>query len=163
MGESGHHHHHHHHHGHVLKSGEGIAVDFRGTKMVVKVPGEQSEDAYTLIEMTHPPNAGPALHVHPKAAEAYYVLEGEYSIHYGDKETLARAGDFVFIPKGTPHNYRSGPKGGKVLVISPAGLEKYFAQVAGMLKAGPVTWESEQEIARRYGQEFLDSLAHWGQ
>jgi hypothetical protein len=22
--------------------------------------------------------------------------------------------------------------------------------------------ESEQEIARRYGQEFLDSLAHWG-
>lgn len=73
--------------------------------MAVKVSGEQSEGAYTLIEMTHPPNAGPALHVHPKAAEAYYVLEGEYSVHYGDKEILAKARDFVFIPKGTPHNY----------------------------------------------------------
>ncbi|MGI0020786.1 MAG: cupin domain-containing protein [Nitrososphaera sp.] len=156
MGEGG-------HQGHALKSGKGIQVNFRGTRMVVKVSGEQSEGAYTLIEMTHPPDAGPALHVHPKAAEAYYVLEGEYSIRYGEKQILAKAGDFVFIPKGVPHNYRSGPQGGRVLVVSPADLEKYFAQVAGMLKDGPVSWESEQEIAGRYGQEFLDSLAHWGQ
>ena len=58
--------------------------------MVVKVSGEQSEGAYTLIEMTHPPDAGPALHLHPRAAEAYDVLEGEYSIRYGGKEILAR-------------------------------------------------------------------------
>ena len=49
-----------------------------------------------------------------------------------------------------------------MLVVSPAGLEKYFAQVAGVVKDGPVAWESEQEIARRYGQEFFDGLAHLG-
>ena len=156
MGESG-------DNGHALKSGEGSQINFRGTKMGVKVSGEQSEGAYTLIEMTRPPDAGPALHVHPRAAEAYYVLEGEYSICYGEKEILAKVGDYVFIPKGAPHNYRSGPQGGKVLVVSPAGLEKYFAQVAGMLKDGQVAWESEQEIAKRYGQGFLACLAHWGQ
>ncbi len=37
-------------HGYALKSGEGIHIDFRGTKMDVKVSGAQSEGAYSLIE-----------------------------------------------------------------------------------------------------------------
>ncbi len=62
----------------------------------------------------------------------------------------------------TPHNYQSGSDGGKVLVLSPSGLEQYFAEVANTLKIGPITWEMEQEVAKRYGQEFLDHLQHWG-
>jgi mannose-6-phosphate isomerase-like protein (cupin superfamily) len=148
--------------GYALMNGKGARINFRGTTIMVKVYGERSEGAYTLLEMTHPPNVGPALHIHPKAPEAYYVLGGEYSIRYGEKIVIAKAGDFVFIPKGTPHNYQSGPEGGKVLVISPAGLERYFSDVADVLKERPMTWEMEQEIARRYGQEFLDGLKHWG-
>lgn len=146
-----------------LKKGEGMQINFRGTKMGVKVSGGQSAGAYTLVEMTHPPNVGPALRIHPKAPEAYYILEGEYAIRYGEKLVQAKAGDFVFIPKGMPHNYQSGPQGGRVLVISPAGLEQYFASLADLLRQGPVSWEQEQGIARRYGQEFLDNLRHWGQ
>ncbi len=149
--------------GYALKSGEGTHIDFRGTKMTVKVSEEQSEGAYSLIEMVHPPNVGPALHIHPKGAEAFYVLEGEYTIHCGEDVYTANVGDFVFIPKGIPHNYHSGANGGKVLVLSPAGLEKYFAGVADVLKIGTITWGQEQEIAKKYGQEFLDNLKHWGQ
>jgi quercetin dioxygenase-like cupin family protein len=149
--------------GFALSEEEGSQFNFRGTKMVVKVSGEDSEGRYSLIEMVHPPNIGPALHVHPNAPEAYYVLEGEYIIQCGNKTYHSRIGDFVFIPKGTPHNYQSGPTGGKVLVISPAGLEKYFQEVASTLETGKITWELEQEIARHYGQEFLDNLKHWGQ
>ncbi len=149
--------------GYALKSGEGTHIDFRGTKMTVKVSEEQSEGVYSLIEMVHPPNVGPSSHVHPKGAEAFYVLEGEYTIHCGDDVYTANTGDFVFIPKGTPHSYHSGTTGGKVLVLSPAGLEKYFAGVADVLKVGPISWELEQEIAKKYGQEFLDNLKHWGQ
>jgi len=149
--------------GYALKNGERPQIDFCGTKMTVKVSEEQSAGAYTLIEMIHPPNVGPALHIHPKGAEAFYVLEGEYIIRCGENNYTANPGDFVFIPKGVPHNYHSGGEGGKVLVLSPAGLEKYFAGVAEALKAGPITWELEQEIAKRYGQEFLDKLKHWGQ
>jgi mannose-6-phosphate isomerase-like protein (cupin superfamily) len=106
---------------------------------------------------------GPALHIHPHAPEAYYVLEGEYSIQYNNRVYQTKAGDFVFIPKDYPHKYQSGPNGGKVLVISPAGLEKYFREVAHILHIGHHAWELEQEIAHCYGQEFLDSLVHWGQ
>ena len=106
---------------------------------------------------------GPALHIHPHAPEAYYVLEGAYSIQCNNRVYQVKAGDFVFIPKGCPHTYQSGPTGGKALVISPAGLEKYFREVAHILHIGHLTWELEKEIAYRYGQEFLDSLKHWGQ
>jgi quercetin dioxygenase-like cupin family protein len=94
--------------------------------------------------------------------QAYYVLEGEYSIKCGSTYH-AKSGDIVFIPKGVPHNYQSGSKDGKVLIISPAGLEKYFKEVADALQASQLTWELEQEIACRYGQEYLGSLKHWGQ
>jgi mannose-6-phosphate isomerase-like protein (cupin superfamily) len=149
--------------GYKLKEDEGIKIDFRGTKMTLKVSGRDSEGRYSLIEMIHPPNTGPALHIHSDAPEAYYVLDGRYSIRRGNREYHAGPGDFVFIPKNTPHNYQSGPRGGKVLVISPAGIEGYFKEVADILlkQANEIPWIQEVEIAKRYGQEFLDGLKHW--
>jgi mannose-6-phosphate isomerase-like protein (cupin superfamily) len=102
----------------VLRQGEGKQINFRGTKMHLKVSENDSEGKYSLIEMTHPPNIGPALHIHPKAPEAYYVLDGNYTIQCGERTFHAKAGEFVFIPKGVPHKYQSGSKGGTTLVIS---------------------------------------------
>jgi mannose-6-phosphate isomerase-like protein (cupin superfamily) len=108
---------------------------------VVKVSGKNLEGAYSLFEITHPANVGPALRIHPKASETYYVLNGGYAGKYSDSTTLAQAGDFVFIPKGVPHNYRSDPAGGNVRAILPAGLEEYFKQVADAIKERPITWQ----------------------
>lgn len=149
--------------GFKLKENEGTKINFHGTKMTVKVSGDDSIGRYTLIEMEHPPNTGPALHIHSNAPEAYYVLDGQYSIRC-DKETYqSLPGDFVFIPNGIPHNYQSGPQGGRVLVISPAGLEGYFKEVVDILykRDNKLSWNEEVEIAKRYGQEFLDNLRHW--
>jgi len=48
-------------------------------------------------------------------------------------------------------------------VVTPAGLERYFAEVADRLASGVVSMDEEADIAARYGQEFLDRLRHWGQ
>lgn len=149
--------------GYSLKRGEGTQINFRGTTMTLKAVSEQTDGAYSLIEMLHPPDVGPALHTHPRGAEAFYVLDGSYRIRSGDQVYTATSGDFVFIPKGLPHSYQSGVEGGRVLVMSPAGLEKYFKEVAEVLTTESIPWELEQEIARRHGQEFLEKLQHWGQ
>jgi hypothetical protein len=73
--------------GFALAKEEGSQINFRGTKMIVKVSGDDSDGRYSLIEMVHPPNIGPALHIHPNAPEAYYVLKGEYIIQCGTLET----------------------------------------------------------------------------
>lgn len=149
--------------GFKLKENEGTKINFHGTKMTIKVSGDDSDCGYTLIEMEHPPNTGPALHIHSNAPEAYYVLDGQYSIRCDEETYQSLPGDFVFIPKGIPHNYQSGPQGGKVLVISPAGLEGYFKEVADILykRDNKLSWNEEMEVAKRYGQEFLDNLRHW--
>ena len=90
-------------------------------------------------------------------------MDGLYTIRCGEDVYTASVGDVVFIPKGMPHNYHSGANGGKVLILSPVGLENYFSGVADMMKVGAVKWELEQDIAKKYGQEFLDNLKHRGQ
>jgi quercetin dioxygenase-like cupin family protein len=149
--------------GYGFEPGAGPAISFRGTKMVLKVSGEQSQGAFSLIEMTHPPNVGPALHVHPTGHEAFYVLEGRYQIRCGEVTYEGIPGSFVFVPKGLAHSYQVGSNGGRVLVLSPAGLENYFAEVSQRLLVETLSVEQEQNIARRYGQEFIDMIGHWGQ
>ena len=66
--------------GFALDQTGGEEINFRGTKMLIKVSKDDSEGRHSLIKLSHPPNKGPALHIHPNAPEAYYVLEGEYLI-----------------------------------------------------------------------------------
>ncbi len=63
----------------VLQPGEGRAIDLGGFLMTVKATSESTGNAFTLLEAAEPPNFGPPMHVHRDAAEAFYVLEGEYS------------------------------------------------------------------------------------
>ncbi len=70
--------------GYSLEECEGAKIDFRGAKMTLKISGSNSEDRYSLIEMIHP-DTGPALQIHSNAPEAYYILDGSYSIICGDR------------------------------------------------------------------------------
>ncbi len=52
---------------------------FYVTKMTIRLTTPETGGAYALLEMRHPAGVGPALHVHPGAAESFVVLEGEYT------------------------------------------------------------------------------------
>lgn len=43
-------------------------------------------------------------HFHADHSESIYVLEGEGMMSLGDDLFLIKTGDYVFIPKGTPHS-----------------------------------------------------------
>ena len=42
-------------------------------------------------------------HLHPRANEVQYILDGTGTIWLGDKEVKVKPGDLVIIPHGTPH------------------------------------------------------------
>lgn len=135
--------------------------NFRGTIITVKIPTSDAFGHYAVIEMLHPPLVGPALHIHPTHPETFYILEGHYTF-FRDQETIeTEAGDCISIPPGTPHRYKAGAEGGKVIVLSPPTLEKYFETVSDRLTLGEITLEEEKDIASRYGQHFLDMSSHW--
>src|SRR5712692_7878548 len=87
----------------VLRPGEGRAIDLGGFQMSVKATKEETNGAFSLLEATEPPDFGPPLHTHHDAAEAFYVLQGEYIIFIDSQEFVSPAGSFIFIPaRGAP-------------------------------------------------------------
>lgn len=47
-----------------------------------------------------------AKHKHLSHSESIYIIEGEGVMILGQKEMIVKAGDFVFVPKNTPHAVR---------------------------------------------------------
>ena len=73
--------------------------------------GANTGGAYFVMEGMVPPDGGPPPHIHHhKLAESFYVVEGEPEIMLGNQVLMAKAVDFVHVPKGTPIISRSVPR-----------------------------------------------------
>ena len=140
----------------VLRPGEGRSIDLGGFRMSVKASGEQTNDAFSLLEAEEPAGFGPPLHIHRDAAEAFYVLEGEYVIHLDDREFVCRSGSFIFIPAGRRHGFRVGAVASRKLnIYTPAAMVGYFEELAAATGAGDVDPDRLSQIALRYSMEVI--------
>ncbi len=135
--------------------------NFHGVKMSIKVLTSESNGEYTILDAIHPPNVGPALHMHPRGPETFFVINGDYEFILDGKSETVKTGGVISIPKGVPHRFVTGNNGGRVIIISPPELEHYFSKVSELLGKGETSWKAELEIANQYGQIFLDNTKHW--
>ena len=135
--------------------------DFHGAKFIIKVLSSETDYKYTVLDIFHPPNLGPALHIHPKGSETFYIVDGNYRFIVDGKLIESKPGDTVFVPKDAPHRFEVGIEGGHAIVISPPELEFYFFKVGELLVKGQISHEEESTIGKKYGQVFLDNTKHW--
>jgi quercetin dioxygenase-like cupin family protein len=85
------------------------------------------------VEVAGPRGAVPPLHVHHREDEAFYVLEGEYSVFIGDDVITASPGTWVWGPRDVPHGYQIHSERGRHLsLITPGGFEAFFEEVAAI-------------------------------
>lgn len=140
----------------VLRPGEGRTIDLGNFLMSVKADSENTGGAFTLLEASEPPNFGPPMHIHHNAAEAFYVLDGEYIMFVDQTEFRCPAGSFVYIPAGAIHGFRVGSVPSKKLnLYVPQAMIGYFDDLAAAISAGNVDEAHLGEIAERYGMEVL--------
>ena len=140
----------------VLRPGEGRSVDLGSFRMSVKASYEETGGAFSLLEADEPPDFGPPLHIHHDAAEAFYVLEGEYTIFVDVREFACPAGSFIFIPAGVPHGFRVGKTSSRKLnLYAPAAMVGYFDDLSEAVKRGTLDPVHLSEIAARYSMEVL--------
>ena len=67
-------------------------------------------------EVVCPPGLGVPPNIHHQQDEAFYVLEGQFSLLSGDEMIEAGPGSFTRIPKGTLHSFKNtGESIGKLL------------------------------------------------
>jgi mannose-6-phosphate isomerase-like protein (cupin superfamily) len=52
--------------------------------------------------------------MHPRGAEIFYIIEGEYRFVLGNRLLNATTGDVVIIPKDAPNRFTVGSSGSSV-------------------------------------------------
>ncbi|MEX0683087.1 MAG: cupin domain-containing protein [Dehalococcoidia bacterium] len=140
----------------VLRPGEGRSVALGGFHFSVKAEGGQTGSAFSLLEAAEPPGFGPPLHIHQDAAEAFYVLEGEYIIILEGKEYSCPAGSFIFIPTGMQHGFRVGAVASRKLnLYTPAAMIGYFDDLSSAMQDGQLEDSTLAEIAKRHSMEVI--------
>ena len=105
------------------------------------------------------PGFGPPLHIHDDAAEAFYVLEGEYVMFLDDREVVCPAGSFIFIPAGMRHSFRVGTVPSRKLnFYFPAAMIGYFDELSEAIRRGAVEEGLLTDIARRHSMEVVGAV-----
>ena len=124
---------------HTIGAAEGERADFPrlGNRYVLQ--DDEAGRRFALIEHTIPPRTLAApLHTHENEDEFSFVLAGRMGAQIGEETLEAGPGDLVRKPRGIAHAFwNPGDEETRVLeIISPAGFEQYFADLAPILASG---------------------------
>ena len=139
----------------VIGPGEGRSIDLGNFRMSVKASADDTSSAFTLLEAAEPAGFGPPIHIHHDAAEAFYVLAGEYLIFLEDREFTCPTGSFIYIPAGLRHGFRvGGTPSRKLNLYSPAAMVGYFDELSGAIAAAQPAADLDA-IAGRHGMEVV--------
>jgi mannose-6-phosphate isomerase-like protein (cupin superfamily) len=141
----------------LVGPGDG-AMGFLGSIGVrFMIDGSEAAERFSLVEHPMSPRALAApLHRHTREDEYSFVLEGRMGALLGDDVVEAGPGDLVHKPRNQWHTFwNAGDEPCRILeIISPAGFERFFAEldaIGGALRADP---EAVAELSQRYGLEM---------
>jgi mannose-6-phosphate isomerase-like protein (cupin superfamily) len=142
----------------VVPPGEGRPIDLGVFAMTLKAAAGETGGVVSVLEAEEPPGFGPPLHIHHDAAEAFYVLEGEYVMFVEDEEFTCPAGTFIFIPQGVRHGFRVGSAPSRKLnFFFPAAMVGYFDDLSAAIARGDADDELDA-IAARHEMEIVGPI-----
>jgi len=138
---------------HLLGPGQGEVVHLLALGVRFMIDGERTGGAFSLVEHPLPPRAlGAPLHTHRNEDEYSYVLEGRFGVQLGDEVLEAGPGDLVCKPRGVAHAFwNAAEEPARLLeLISPAGFENYFRDLAPLLAAPERDRAAIGKVVTRY-------------
>jgi len=120
------------------------------------VDGATSDGRFSIVE--HPMSAraiGAPLHRHAREDEYSFVLEGRMGALLGEHVVEAGPGDLVFKPRNQWHTFwNAGDEPARILeIISPAGFERYFAELVALGGSRAAPPEALRALGARYALE----------
>ena len=146
----------------VRHQGEGDALWVLGGLYEVKVSSNETNDRFTVMEMTIPAGMGPPPHTHP-GAEAVYVLDGTLRYHIGDETVEGGPGSFFYIPDGILERFEPEDTVRLLVIYAPGGaIDRFFSEVGepAQMREVPPPSESPPDFERiiatseRYGMQM---------
>lgn len=119
----------------TVHPGSGERVDFGGLGVEWKIDGTLTDGRFAVVHHPLAPRALAApLHYHHREDELSYVLRGTLGALLGDDVVRAEPGTWVFKPRHQWHTFwNAGDAPCEIIeIISPAGFERYFHEVAAV-------------------------------
>jgi quercetin dioxygenase-like cupin family protein len=119
--------------------------------------GAETGERVSVVEHPMSPRALAApLHRHTREDEYSYVTEGKVGALLGDEVVIAGPGDFVFKPRGQWHTFwNAGDEPARIIeIISPAGFERFFAELSDLGGAVEADPQALAELSARYELEM---------
>ncbi len=140
----------------VVPPGEGRRITALGNLHLKKAESADTGGAWALVEQ-RVTGSNPPLHVHQREDEAFYILRGGLRVTIGGEIFEARAGAFVLAPRGVPHTFARlpGEDPHLLVLVSPAGFESMFDDIAVLPAAEQQNPAALAEVAAKYGVEIL--------
>ena len=124
--------------------------------MTVRYVYSEAARPYSLIEWIAQAGAeSPPVHIHHRTDEGFYVLDGTFGFLLDDQRFEAAAGSHVFVSRGHRHTFwNSGRELATCLIVlSPAGFEDYFGELADGLAASGSD-DAAMEVRRRLSSRY---------
>jgi quercetin dioxygenase-like cupin family protein len=126
----------------MITTGQSLTNPVTGETLVFRTTSADSNGERVVVETFVEPNgAVAAAHVHPAQEERFEVLAGEVEFRLGKRKLVAKPGDRVLVPAGTPHRFRNvGEETAHfVCEVTPAlGFEQLIETMFSLAEDGKV-------------------------
>jgi quercetin dioxygenase-like cupin family protein len=141
---------------------EGASLDVGYTRLRVLLSGEDTNGAFALTEQPLAARAlaGP-LHSHANENGFIYVVAGRLGAQVDQTTVELASGGVVLVPRGVKHTFWNPTDTEAVALelFAPAGLERWFGDLAELVSAALPDVDAIIASARRHGTElYLESL-----
>ena len=122
-----------------------------------RLDGEHTGEQVAVVEHSFPPGALVPPHVHTREDEFSIVTAGAIGFRSGADEVVLEAGGYITKPRGELHTmWNAGSETARMIeIITPAGFERFFREVADLVQAGPPDPAELAALSEAYGL-FID-------
>jgi quercetin dioxygenase-like cupin family protein len=140
----------------IVPPGEGMAGSLGAIGVVFKLWGADTDGKLAIVEHPFPVGAAVPPHMHTREDEYSIVTEGEIGFRSGDREVVLGAGGYITKPRGELHAmWNAGREPARMIeVISPAGFENFFRDVADLAATGETETAPFLALVDAYGLQL---------
>lgn len=128
-----------------------------GVRTEIHLGGPDTAGALCLLVDEPPVAWSLPPHRHRNEAETIHILDGEFEMVLDGARSRLSAGQTVHIPRGVIHSGANVGElpGRRVVLFSPAGIERFFEQAGASSAGGQIDLASALACAERHGWEFI--------
>jgi mannose-6-phosphate isomerase-like protein (cupin superfamily) len=103
-----------------------------GERFFVRTPSDDTNGAYSMLELVAAPGSGTPMHIHDNEDEHLIILEGMARIANGDETVDLPTGATLTVRKGVPHawcNLSEAPLR-MLAIFTPGAIDGLFREIA---------------------------------